>query len=70
MSVPDIARTRPRNSGNTALVTDDEAARLIAARCPELSPSTLALIESALAGDVIPTTALNDAQPAPRRDGP
>ena len=37
-----------------------DAATLIAARVPELSQAELALIESALAGDVVPVATLDD----------
>ena len=36
------------------------AMRLIRARIPELGPATLVLVESALNGDVVPATALED----------
>lgn len=38
----------------------DADATLIAARVPELSQAELALIESALAGDVVPAATLED----------
>jgi hypothetical protein len=38
----------------------DDTARLMAARVPELSQAELALIESALAGDVLPVATLDD----------
>jgi hypothetical protein len=37
-----------------------EAATLIAARCPEIPSAELSLIEAALNGDVVPSSALED----------